>query len=124
MENVTKVSGTCAYCGQAVFIQPKVGEELSEHDLDMMATDMCTCAQASSERRKRERKETIDKFIKKHFAPEHSALVRSVIQMTEAYDLTDFRCKLPNENTVRIWLDSDAFLHIRIKKDSDEELKV
>ena len=57
MENVTKVSGTCAYCGQAVFIQPKVGEELSEHDLDMMATDMCTCAQASSERRKRERKE-------------------------------------------------------------------
>lgn len=124
MENVTKVSGTCAYCGQAVFIQPKVGEELSEHDLDMMATDMCTCAQASSERRKRERKETIEDFVMEHFEPEFRQHLQDDITMLDNGVTTESAHKFPDDSAVRIWYDSDAYLHIRIKKNTEEELKV
>lgn len=116
-------TGTCRYCGQRVFLEA-AADDLSEHDLDMLATDKCMCPQAQSERRKRERKETLDKFIKKHFSPEISNLIHYVIQMVEEYDLVEFTCKLPDERMVKIWLDNDAYLRIKIKKTEDEELKI
>lgn len=115
-------TGTCRYCGQSVFIDTQ--EDLSPHDLDMMATDKCTCPEAQSERRKRERKEKLDKFVKKHFSPEISNLIHYVIKMVEEADLVDFQVKLPDDRIVKIWLDNDQYLRIKIKKTEDEELKI
>jgi len=116
-------TGTCRYCGQSVLVSnAPVGA--SEHDLDMLATDQCMCPEAQSERRKKERKEKIEKFINKHFDPELIDLINAVILMIEQSGLVEFTCKLPDERNVKIWLDNDAYLRIKIKKTEDEELKI
>lgn len=115
-------TGACAYCGQTMMIET-VGE-LSQEEIDMMVTDKCKCPQASEERRKKERKEKIDKFVKRNFEPDIAMFIKNVIRMIEEQDLSDFVIKLPDDRAVKIWLDYDYFLHIKVKKNLDEELKV
>lgn len=114
--------GTCDYCGQSMTLQT-VGE-LSQAELDAMVTDKCNCPEAKSARRKKERKERIDSFVKKHFDPEVGNLIYNVIPMVEQSDLTNFSVTLPDERTVKIWVDADAYLRIKIKKTSEEDLQV
>lgn len=122
MENNQDNLGFCRYCNQSQIVET-VGE-LSQAERDDIATDSCKCQEAQSARRKKERKEKIKNFINKHFEPEMKILLEYAIKMTEEYDLTDFRIALPDDRVVRVWLDKDAWLHIKIRKDSDEELKV
>lgn len=114
--------GFCAYCGQAVFIQT-VGE-VGQDELDRMATDKCMCPQAQSERRKKERKEKIGKYVDKHFDVNMGLFIESLIKMVEDQELTNVTLQLPDERVCKIWLDSDSYLHIKVKKVDDDELKV
>ena len=57
--------GKCRFCGQTAIIQT-VGE-ISQDERDIMATDKCMCPEAQSERRKKERREAIEKFVRKNF---------------------------------------------------------
>lgn len=114
--------GFCAYCGQAVFIQT-VGE-VGQDELDRMATDKCMCPEAQSERRKKERKEKIDRYVKKHFDVDMKPFVERLIKMVEEQDLTNVTLQLPDDRVCKIWLDSDSYLHIKVKKTDDDELKV
>lgn len=116
-------TGVCQYCGQSMIIQT-VGDNLTQGELDAKATDLCNCPEAQSERRKRERKEKVDKFVKKHFSPELSSLIHYAIKMVEQQDLVEYQSKLPDDRIVKIWLDNDQYLRIKIKKTEDEELKV
>ena len=114
-------TGKCHYCGQSVFIQT-VGE-LTQMELDNMATDKCMCPEAQSERRKRERKEKIEEYIKKHFSSQLGDFVRQAIDMVESYEADKISVNW-DYKTCTIWMDSDSWLHLKIQHREDDELKV
>ena len=116
-------TGVCQYCGQSMIIQT-VGDDLTQGELDAKATDLCNCPEAQSERRKRERRERIDHYVKKHFDPDLREFIKRAIKMVEDQDVSDFNVKLTDDRMVKIWLDSDAYIHVKVKKVEDEELKV
>ena len=113
--------GTCHYCGQQVFIQT-VGE-LDQSELDQMATDKCMCPEAQSERRKRERREKIDEYIKEHFSSSKQNFVREAVAMIEDFSFDKISLNFDSK-TCTIWLDSDSWLHMKIQHREDDELKV
>ena len=114
--------GKCRFCGQTAIIQT-VGE-VSQEERDIMATDKCMCPQAQSERRKKERREAIERFVKKNFDVDMRHFIHRLVQMVTNNDLTEITLVLPDERSVRIWIDSGAYIHIKVKKVTDDELKV
>ena len=114
--------GTCAYCGQTRTIET-IGE-VSQAELDEMATDRCLCSEAQSAKRKKARRAKIDEFIKKKFiTPEMVGFMQNAIKFVEDGTFEDATIKLYGSKTVKIWMDADSFLHIRIKRTEDDELK-
>ena len=114
--------GKCRYCGQTAIIQT-VGE-ISQEERDIMATNKCMCPEAQSERRKKERREAIEKFVKKNFDEYMRHFIHRLVQMVTNNDLTEIAFVLPDERSVRIWLDAQAYIHIKVKKVTDDELKI
>lgn len=114
--------GFCPYCGQATFIET-VGE-VTQGELDSMAAEKCMCSKAQSERRKKERKEKIEKYVAKHFEVDMRDFIKRLIKMVEEQDLTNVTLQLPDERVCKIWLDTEAHLHIKVKKVDDDELKI
>ena len=78
-EEMKPKTGTCAFCGQSVFVDT-IGE-VTQAELDSMATDKCMCPDAQSERRKKERKAKIEAYINKHFNERIGKFVREAIAM-------------------------------------------
>ena len=114
-------TGTCAFCGQSIFVNP-IGE-VTQGELDAMATDKCMCPEAQSERRKKERKAKIEAYIGKHFNEELGDFVRSAIAMVEGFICDKISINYDSK-TCTIWLDSDSWLHLKIQHREDDELKV
>ena len=119
-ETENKNVGTCAYCGQTAIINT-VGE-VSQVELDMMATDKCMCKEAQSERRKRERREKIEKYVEKHFTKEKVDFVNAAIALVENFEFDKVSMNY-DAKTCTIWMDSDSYLHIKIQHREDDELK-
>lgn len=120
-EKLEKI-GTCAFCGQTRTIEA-VGD-LTQSEIDAIATDRCICSGAQSALRKKARKAKIDEFIKKKFiTTEMVGFMQEVIEFVEDGTFEDVTIKLYGSKTVKIWMDADSFLHIRIKKTEDDELK-
>jgi len=114
--------GTCLYCGQERHIQT-IGE-LSPAELDAMATDMCLCIDAVNAKRKKAREEKIKEFVKKKFiTPEMCDYIHLSIELLNDKCFEEFQIKQYPDKVVKIWIDNDDFLHIRIKKTEDDELK-
>lgn len=117
-----EAQGFCPYCGQGVMIK-NANPDLSQDELDQMAADKCSCQKASEERHKKNRKKKIDEYIKKHFDENIGDFVKEAIELVEAYDIDRASFTLGARN-VSIWMDADAYLHVKIKHKSDDELKV
>lgn len=113
--------GVCHYCGQSVFIET-VGE-VTQAELNEMATNKCMCPEAQAERRKKERKAKIEGYINKHFTPNLGDFVRAAIAMVEGYEADKISVNYDSK-TCTIWLDSDSWLHLKIQHREDDELKV
>lgn len=124
MENdkVFEAQGFCPYCGQGVMIK-NANPDLSQDELDQMAADKCSCQKASEERRKKNRKKKIDEYIKKHFDEEMGDYIKDTIELVSSYDIDRASFTMGARN-VSIWMDADAYLHVKIKHKSDDELKV
>lgn len=114
--------GFCPYCGQGILIKSLVPIE-SQDELDKMAADRCSCEAAKTERRKKERKKKIDAYLNKHFEEPVRSHIEDDIKLVEGYDIDKANYTLGPRN-VSIWLDADAYLHVKIKHKSDDELKV
>lgn len=114
-------TGTCIFCGQSIFID--TNDEVTQAELDEMATDKCMCPEAKSERRKKERKAKIEAYINKHFNGEFADFVRSAITMIEE-DYCDKISINYVSKTLTIWLNSDSWLHLKIQHREDDEIKV
>lgn len=117
-----EAQGFCPYCGQGVMIK-NANPNLSQDELDQMAADKCSCQKASEERRKKTRRQKIDEYIKKHFDENIRDFIREAIYLVEGYDIDRASFTLGARN-VSIWMDADAYLHVKIKHKSDDELKV
>jgi len=120
-EKMEKI-GTCAYCGQTRAIET-IGE-VTQAELDVMATERCLCQEAQAEKRKKAREAKIKEFIHKKFPYEKLAgeilmLVDCVLDST----FEDVTIKLYKDKVVRIWKDSDNYIRIKIKRTEDDELK-
>lgn len=120
-EKMEKI-GTCAYCGQTRAIET-IGE-VTQAELDVMATERCLCQEAQAEKRKKAREANIKEFIHKKFPYEKLAeeilmLVDCVLDST----FEDVTIKLYKDKVVRIWKDSDSYIRIKIKRTEDDELK-
>lgn len=113
--------GTCAYCGQTAIIDT-VGE-VSQAELDSMATDKCMCKEAQSERRKNERRAKITAYIDKHFNLEVAGMVTKAVELVETYAVDKVSINMDSK-TYTIWMDADSWLHIKMQKREDDELKV
>lgn len=120
-EEMTPKTGTCHYCGQSIFVNP-IGE-VTQAELDSMATDKCMCPEAQSERRKKERKAKIEAYINKHFNERMGKFVREAIAMVEDFEVDKISINYDSK-TLTIWLDSDSWLHLKIQHREDDELKV
>lgn len=114
-------TGTCAFCGQTQFIDT-IGE-VTQAELDSMATDKCMCPEAQSEKRKKERKAKIEAYINKHFNELMGKFVREAISMVETFEADKISINYDSK-TLTIWLDSDSWLHLKIQHREDDELKV
>lgn len=114
--------GFCPYCGQGVVIK-NANPDLSQDELDQMAADKCSCQKASEERRKKTRRQKIDEYIKKHFDENIRDYIKESIEHVEQYDI-DRASFTRGARNVSIWMDADAYLHVKIKHKSDDELKV
>ena len=120
-EALMESTGVCQYCGQSQVVET-VGES-TQAERDAIATDRCTCSEAQSERRKKERREKIKLYIQKHFTPERADLVRGAIKLVENNDLDKVSLNYDSK-TCTIWLDADAYLHLKVQKRDEDELKV
>ena len=120
-EEMKPKTGTCAFCGQSVFVDT-IGE-VTQAELDSMATDKCMCPDAQSERRKKERKAKIEAYINKHFNERIGKFVRETIAMVEDFEVDKISINYDSK-TLTIWLDSDSWLHLKIQQREDDELKV
>lgn len=121
-EKEFEAQGFCPYCGQGVMIK-NANPDLSQDELDQMAAEKCSCQKASEERRKKTRRQKIDEYIKKHFNENIRDFIREAIYRVEGYDIDKASFTLGARN-VSIWMDADAYLHVKIKHKSDDELKV
>lgn len=120
-EKMEKI-GTCAYCGQTRAIET-IGE-VTQAELDVMATERCLCQEAQAEKRKKAREAKIKEFILKKFPYEKLAgeilmLVDCVLDST----FEEVTIKLYKDKVVRIWKDSYHYIRIKIKRTEDDELK-
>lgn len=120
-EEMKPKTGTCAFCGQSVFVDT-IGE-VSQAELDSIATDKCNCKDAQTERRKRERREKINKYVDKKFPECLRKFVHDAITFVENYDADKITINFDSQ-TCTIYMDSDSWLHIKIQRREDDELKV
>lgn len=114
--------GKCAFCGQTRYIQT-LGE-VSQAELDAMATEQCLCAEAQKEKRRLAKEKKVNEYVRKRFVSEKMVdYILSTIKLLEEDSIQEFSIKLYKDKVCKIWLDNDNYLHIRIKKTEDDELK-
>lgn len=118
-----KKIGRCRFCGQSRMLET-IGE-LSQDELDNIATDLCYCPEADQVRRKKERQEKIDAFVNDHFKGHIQKLIYMAIDEVREYGngIAEISIKTSDDMSIRIWVDSDAWLHIKAKTVEDYELK-
>lgn len=114
--------GICAFCGQTRVIET-IGE-VSQLELDRMATERCLCGEAQAEKRKKARKAKINEFIQRKFPDEkRRALITELSDAVWEDTFEEVNLKLYKDKNVRIWRDAENYLHIKIKRTEDDELK-
>ena len=122
--------GFCKFCGQSRVVHT-VSDDLNQLELDLLATDLCTCPDADKERRKKERKERIADFVDKHFKDEElRADIHDAIdkiwdpEHRRKHTLTSISLQPSEDMTIKIWKDADFNLRIKAKTVDNCELKV
>lgn len=121
--NELKVQGCCMFCGQT-FLMPDTVGGMTEEEKDEMATCKCSCSEAKTYVRKKERKKKIETFVKEIYNVRLQETIKKNIQAVDDGDIDKAILKTPDGWTTTIYLDKDAYLNIKRKKtDIGRELK-
>ena len=81
-ENKEIKVGFCHFCGQG-HQYPDVTVETTQEDLDELATDQCSCSEAKSFKRQKERRERVNKYISTNFSDEAVPTIKEIVQLVE-----------------------------------------
>lgn len=118
-----KVQGACHFCGQTYMISDKVGG-LTEEERDEIATEKCSCSEAKSYVRKKQRRKKIDSFVSDVYSKSLQEKVKTIIAAVEEYEIDKATLKTSDGWTTTIYMDKDSYLNIKRKKtDVGRELK-
>lgn len=121
--NELKVQGACMFCGQTYMMNDKIGG-MTEEERNEVATEKCSCIEAKSYVRKKQRRKKIDSFVGDVYTASLQEKIKSIIQAVEDYDIDKATIKTSDGWTTTIYLDKDAYLNIKRKKaDTGRELK-
>jgi len=114
--------GTCAYCGQIGHIE--ASGELSQAEVDAMATDMCICLDAVNAKRKKVKEAKIKEFVKQKFVTDEMCnFLNEAIELLNKDDFEEFTFKQYPDKVTKIWKDNSGSLNIRIRKTESDEFK-
>lgn len=80
-ENENAQIGYCAFCHQGMTIET-VGE-VSQLQLNEIATSKCSCSEAKSERRKKERREKVNSYVEKNFSEDAAPTIKALVELVE-----------------------------------------
>lgn len=122
-DNELKVQGCCNFCGQT-FLMPDTAGGMTEDEKNEAATIKCSCSEAKSYVRKKERKKKIENFVDEVYNVRLQEKIKSIIQAVEDYEIDKATLKTSDGWTTTIYMDKDAYLNIKRKKtDTGRELK-
>lgn len=122
-DNELKVQGCCNFCGQT-FLMPDTVGGMTEDEKNEAATIKCSCSEAKSYVRKKERKKKIENFVDEVYNVRLQEKIKSIIQAVEDYEIDKATLKTSDGWTTTIYMDKDAYLNIKRKKtDTGRELK-
>lgn len=121
--NELKVQGACMFCGQTYMMNDKVGG-MTEEELNEKATEKCSCVDAKSYVRKKNRKKKIETFVEEVYGTRLQEKIKNIISAVEEYEIDKATLKTSDGWTTTIYMDKDAYLNIKRKKtDTGRELK-
>lgn len=118
-----KVQGACHFCGQTYMVSDKVGG-MTEEERNEVATEKCSCSEAKSYVRKKERRKKIDAFVNDVYNKSLQEKIKTIIAAVEEYEIDKATLKTGDGWTTTIYMDKDSYLNIKRKKtDIGRELK-
>lgn len=121
--NELKVQGACMFCGQTYMMNDKVGG-MTEEELNEAATEKCSCVDAKSYVRKKNRKKKVETFVEEVYGTGLQEKIKIIISAVEEYEIDKATLKTSDGWTTTIYMDKDAYLNIKRKKtDTGRELK-
>lgn len=117
-------SGTCRFCGQSHMVETEATDQAT---IDCMATDMCDCPDAKSERRLQERAQKKKNYLDERFT---DGAVRDY--MERSLDIVDsldsgveyVQVKMTTGHTHKIYMTKDYDLKIKVTKKNEEETTI
>lgn len=121
--NELKAQGACNFCGQIYMISDTAGG-MTEEERNEAATVKCSCVEAKTYVRKKERKKKIENFVSEVYSAGLQEKIKEIIQSVEDYEIDKATLKTSDGWTTTIYMDKDAYLNIKRKKtDTGRELK-
>ncbi|MBR3360042.1 MAG: hypothetical protein IKG39_01755 [Lachnospiraceae bacterium] len=118
-----KVQGACHFCGQTYMINGKIGG-MTEEERDEIATEKCSCSEAKSYVRKKQRRKKIDAFVNEVYSKSLQEKIKAIIAAVEEYEIDKVTLTTSDGWTTKIYMDKDSYLNIKRKKtDVGRELK-
>ena len=113
--NELKVQGACMFCGQTYMMGDTIAG-MTEEEKNEAATCKCSCSDAKSYVRKKERRKKVDDYVKETFLGEKTQeMIRAVIEEVEQYAIDKATIKTSDGWTTTIYLDKDSYLNIKRK---------
>lgn len=113
-EKENMAQGVCMYCGQTIFVGDSV-EGMTEEELSEAATCKCSCSEAKSYVRKKERRKKVDAFVAEIFNPAMQVMIKEMIACVEGFEIDKATLKTPDGWTTTIYMDKDSYLNIKRK---------
>lgn len=123
LSKTLRVQGACNFCGQTYMMTDTTGG-MTEEERNEAATVKCSCVEAKTYVRKKERKKKIENFVSEVYSAGLQEKIKEIIQSVEDYEIDKATLKTSDGWTTTIYMDKDAYLNIKRKKtDTGRELK-
>ena len=114
-------TGFCKYCGQAQMVEAAV--DVSQEELDELATRQCNCGEAKEQRKKQKRMENAELWARSNFS-ENNGEVQTVMNAVKAvgeYVFDNMTIK-KGKFAYRIYVDKDGMICVKTTyKDNEIE---
>lgn len=113
--NEIKVQGACQFCGQTYMLNDAIGG-MTEEERNEVATEKCSCSEAKSYVRIKQRRKKIDEYVNAEYSRGLQETIKTIIKAVENWDFDKVTLKTADGWTTTIYMDKDSYLNIKRKK--------